>query len=126
MRRTAGDLNRVEGSVVAELTELISEGRGRLLGLVRQEVLSGIRTQAQVEKLRAALRAFPDVVIDASDYEAAVEASNKCQSRGVTVSVVDALIRAVALTRNWAIFTTDIDFEHHARVLPIKLHTCRK
>jgi hypothetical protein len=35
MRRKADDLNRVERSVVAELTELIAEGRGRLLGLVR-------------------------------------------------------------------------------------------
>lgn len=126
MRRRVGDLNRVERSLVAELTELISEGRCRLLGLVRQEVLSGIRTQAQFESLRAALRAFPDVAVEAPDYEAAAEASNKCQSRGITVSVVDALICVVALRRGWAIFTTDMDFEHHARIFPVKLHTCRK
>jgi len=126
MRRRPRDLGRVERSLVAELAELISEGRSRLLGLVRQEVLSGIRTQAQLEDLRAALRAFPDVVTDTADYESAAEASNRCQARGVTVSVVDALICAVALNRGWAIFTTDIDFEHHARILPITLHACRK
>ncbi|MGC2526823.1 MAG: PIN domain-containing protein [Candidatus Acidiferrum sp.] len=126
LRRKPGDLNRVERSCVAELTELISEGRVCLLGLIRQEVLSGIRTPAQFGALRAVLRAFPDVTTDTSDFEGAAEASNKCQSKGVTVSVVDALVCAVALNRGWTILTTDADFEHHARILPIQLHMVRE
>ncbi len=126
MRRKPADLKRVERSDIAELHGLISEGRARLLGLIRQEVLSGIRTQAQFEKLRAALRAFPDIVPDTSDYERAAEANNKFQRRGITVSVVDVLICAVAMNRGWAIFTTDADFEHHARILPIQLHSIRE
>jgi predicted nucleic acid-binding protein len=119
-------LNLVERLVVAELTELIAEDRVRLIGLVRQKALSGIRHPAQFEKLRALLRAFPDVVIDTSDYETAAQASNRCKDRGVTVSVVDALICAVALNRDWTIFTTDSDFERHADILSITLHTPRK
>jgi predicted nucleic acid-binding protein len=126
LRRRPGDLNHAERLVVGELTELIAEGRVRLIGLVRQEVLSGIRYPAQFEKLRALLRAFPDVVIDTADYETAAQASNRCKDRGVTVSVVDALICALALNRDWTIFTTDSDFERHADILPIKLHTPRK
>jgi hypothetical protein len=38
----------------------IGQGPPRVIGLVRQELLSGIKTSAQYEKLRAILRSFPD------------------------------------------------------------------
>ena len=72
LRRKATDLNAVESALVAELRELIKEGRVHLLGLVRQELLSGIKHQSQFEKLRTILRAFPDEALDISDYEAEI------------------------------------------------------
>jgi predicted nucleic acid-binding protein len=104
--------------IVAELRELIKEGRARVIGLVRQELLSGIRTPAQYEKLRATLRAFPDEPIDTSDYEAAAKASNDCRSKEIVVSIVDILICQIALALGWSIFTTDPDFTNYASVLP--------
>ena len=76
LRCAPRDLNDGERRTVRELTELISEGRANLMGLNRQEVLSGIRSPAQFEKLRALLRSFIDVAIDTTDYESAAEASN--------------------------------------------------
>jgi predicted nucleic acid-binding protein len=125
LRRKAKNLSAAEHSLVRELGELIREGRVHLLGLVRQELLSGIKTSAQFEKLRETLRAFPDESIDTADYEAAAKASNDCRERGIAVSVVDILICAVALKRNLLIFTRDRDFRHYARVLPIKFHMPR-
>jgi hypothetical protein len=49
LRRAPRDLNDGERRTVRELTELISEGRANLMGLIRQEVLSGIRSPAQFE-----------------------------------------------------------------------------
>lgn len=126
LRRKVQDLNAAEKATVAELTELIKEGRARIIGLIRQELLSGIKTSAQYEKLRATLRSFPDEPIDTSDYEAAAKASNDCRSKGVTVSIIDILICAIALARDWSIFTSDPDFKDYARFLPIRLHTPRK
>jgi len=126
LRRQDADLNPTERWIVRELRELIREGRVRLIGLIRQEVLSGVRTAEQFEKLRTYLRAFPDEHIGASDHEAAAQMSNRCRTRGITVSVVDALICSVATARDWAIFTTDADFEHHAKILSVKLHAPRK
>jgi predicted nucleic acid-binding protein len=126
LRRNPRDLNPVERSIVVELTELIAEGRARLMGLVRQELLSGVRNSPQFEMLRTVLRAFPDVDVETSDYELAARASNQCKSKGVTVSLVDALICAVANARGWTIFTTDQDFENHAGILPVKLYTMRR
>ena len=126
LRRKAQDLNAAEKATVAELTELIKEGRARIIGLIRQELLSGIKTSLQYEKLRVTLRSFPDEPIDTSDYEAAAKASNDCRSKGVTVSIIDILICAIALARDWSIFTSDPDFKDYARILPIRLHTPRK
>src|ERR1035441_3487489 len=86
LRRQPKDLTSAEKSIVRELADLTREGRVRIIGLIRQELLSGIRTAAQYEKLRVALRAFPDVPIDTPDYEAAAGASNACRARGIARS----------------------------------------
>jgi predicted nucleic acid-binding protein len=125
LRRRNHDLSAAERSAVEELTQLIREGRARIIGLIRQELLSGIKTAAQFEKLRAALRAFPDEPVGTEDHEAAAKASNACRSRGVVVSVVDVLICSVAASRGWSIFTIDADFARYARLLPVKLHAPR-
>ena len=53
-----------EKLLVAELSELIRERRARMIGLVRQELLSGIKATEQYDKLRVHLRSFPDQVVD--------------------------------------------------------------
>lgn len=126
LRRKGQDLNAPDKAAVSELTELIQEGRARIIGLVRQELLSGIKTTGQYKKLRGLLRTFPDEAIATPDYETAAKAGNDCRAKGVAVSVSDMLICAVALTREWSIFTTDPDFRNYAKVLPVKLHTPRK
>jgi predicted nucleic acid-binding protein len=126
LRRKSQDLNPAETAAVSELTNLIKEGRARIIGLVRQELLSGIKTASQYEKLRTVLRSFPDEPISTADYEAAAKASNDCRARGVVVSVSDILICAIAIARDWSIFATDPDFKSYAKILPLKLHIPRK
>ena len=126
LRRKPRDLNPGERAMVAELTNLIKEGRARIIGLVRQEILSGIKTESQYEELRAVLRSFPDEPVVTDDYEAAAKAGNDCRARGVAVSVSDILLCAIAISREWPVFSTDPDFKSCVRVLPLKLHTPRK
>jgi predicted nucleic acid-binding protein len=126
LRRKAQDLSAAEKAAVSELTELIQEGRARIIGLLRQELLSGIKTTGQYEKLRGILRTFPDEAIATADYETAAKAGNDCRAKGVAVSVSDMLICAIALAREWPIFASDPDFRNYARVLPLKLHAPRK
>src|ERR1019366_5874548 len=102
LRRKTESLNATEKFLVAELSELIREGRARLIGLVRQELLSGIKTAEHYEKLRLHLRSFPDELIDTSDHEEAGKAGNRCRAKGIVVSIVDVLLCAVAIKREWA------------------------
>jgi predicted nucleic acid-binding protein len=126
LRRKNESLSTNERFLVAELSELIREGRARMIGLVRQELLSGIKTAEQYEKLRLHLRSFPDEVVDTSDYEEAAKAGNRCRAKGVVVSIVDILLCAVANKRLWTIFTTDPDFSNYAKVLPLRIHAPRR
>ena len=124
-RRKRNELSKDEAALVKELTELIDEGRAQLIGVIRQELLSGIKTDEQFEKLKRALSVFLDAVLTTEDFEAAASASNDCRKRGVASSTADMLICAVALRRGWEIFTTDPDFGHYAKILPIKHHHIR-
>ncbi len=125
LRRKGEGLSATERFLVSELSELIREGRARLIGLIRQELLSGIKTTDHYEKLRLHLRSFPDEPIDTSDYEEAAKAGNQCRGKGIVVSIVDILLCAVAIKREWAIFTTDPDFAIYSKVLPISIHAPR-
>lgn len=125
LRRKSQSLSASEKLLVQELSEIIQEGRARIIGLVRQELLSGIKTAEQYETLRLYLRSFRDEVVTTSDHEDAAKAGNRCRAKGIVVSIVDILICAVAMKREWAVFTTDPDFLSYAKVLPLALHTPR-
>ena len=111
--------------MVAELAELINEGRARIIGIVRQELLSGIKSQAQFAQLQKNLRSFPDEPLTTQDYESAAMAGNRCRAQGIAVALPDMLVCAVSALRGWPIFTSDSDFRRYATVLPIKLHQPR-
>jgi len=108
-----------------ELTALIGEDRVLMPGVIRQELLSGVRSAQQFRTLRDRLRAFPDVEVDHVDHENAASCFNECRARGVHRSNTDFLLCALALRRDLAIFTTDGDFPHYGKVLGIKLDEVR-
>jgi predicted nucleic acid-binding protein len=126
LRRKHETLGSPQRLLVMELSELIREGRVRVIGLVRQELLSGIKSNEQYERLRLYLRAFPNELIDTLDYEEAAMASNRCRAKGIAISIVDVLLCTVTVRRDWTIFTTDPDLSHYARALPLSIHVPRK
>jgi predicted nucleic acid-binding protein len=109
-------------AAVGELRSLIEEGRVAMIGVIRQELLSGVQTQGAFERLRDHLRACADEQLETADFERAAEHFNACRSRGVQGSNTDYLICAVAERRSMPILTTDADFTRFAEVLPIALH----
>ena len=125
LRRKAAQLNRTEQHLVEEWKTLVWDGRAHLAGIIRQEVLSGIRDAGDFERLRGRLAAFDDVPAGAADHERAASYSNACRAKGVTPTAFDMLICAVATRHELAIFTADTDFIRYAKILPIKLHKVR-
>lgn len=122
LRQRPEQLNATERKLTKTLAQLIQEGRVGMVGPIRQELLSGIREENQFEKLRNYLRAFEEPLLEVADYEEAAIMSNQCGTHGIAGSAVDFLICAIAHRREWAILTTDQDFEHYATAISIKLH----
>jgi hypothetical protein len=113
----------MEMAQVEALNAAIERGSVKVLGIVRQELLTGIKTRQQVENLREFMDAFPDVGIAPEDYVEAAKLGNACYAKGVAPSVVDMLLCAVANRQGWEIFTTDPDFERYSRILTLRLHS---
>ncbi len=112
--------------IVADLTKLIEEFRVRMIGPVRQEILSGIKTEQQFRRLRLYLSAFPDLPVETADVEKAAEFFNISRSHGIQGSNIDFLICSVSYRNNLEIFTSDKDFLGYRKYLPINLYHFRK
>jgi len=123
LRRKVGSQ---EQSLVKELEELIQEARVRIIGPIRQEILSGVKDQKQFELLKVRLRAFPDLLLKEETFERAAEIFNTCRKAGIQGSNTDFLICSAAEENDFAIFTTDQDFRRYQKYSKFVLHEERK
>jgi predicted nucleic acid-binding protein len=111
-----------DNSIVNELQSLINDFRVQLIGPIRQELLSGIISENQFKKLKSYLRSFPDYQIQSHDFEIAAQFFNQCRASGIQGSNTDFLICAVSVNNHWQIFTSDQDFLHFQKTIPIQLY----
>ena len=109
------------GPVFDAWADLVRQGEARIIGAIRQEVLSGIRERERFERVRKRLGRFPDLPLTDQHFERAAEFHNTCRSHGVQGSDTDFLICAAAEAYDLPVFTTDKDFKLCARHLPISL-----
>ena len=109
-------------SIIVELESLISDYRVQLIGPIRQELLSGIKYAEQFDELKQYLSSFPDYQIQTEDFVLAAKFFNQCRKKGIQGSNTDFLICAIAVNNNWQIYTSDQDFSHFKKILPIKLY----
>jgi hypothetical protein len=101
---------------------MIVDGRAILLGVVRQELLTGIADRHTFESVQAYLHEFDDLPPDTDDYERAALFTNQCLFKGVAATTVDMLICSIAAGRDVPIFTGDRDFERYRQHVPIRLY----
>lgn len=106
---------------VAKLRQYIQEGRALMPGIVRQELLSGIKEKRQFNRLSELLEGFPDLLATSEDHLSAARFYNQCRKKGIQGSPVDFLICAIAQRLEAPILTTGRDFSNYAKVVPIRL-----
>ena len=117
-RRKDGADPKLKGA----LERLIDDFQAKIIGPIRQEILSGVPEKKQFESLKQLLKAFPDIPITTEEYESAAEMLHICRKKGIQGSHIDFLICAVATQHGLEIFTLDKDFRSYAQALDIKLH----
>ena len=102
--------SQIAAPEVNALNDLIADGRVQMMGAIRQEILSGVQSEAQFEKLSNTLRAFPDLNHPPDDYELAARFFTTCRSNGIQGSNTDFLICAAAVRHGMTVLTNDNDF----------------
>ncbi len=110
-----------------ELVDLIEEDAPLVvLGVVFQEVLSGVRNARDFRRLERALEGFALKLADREAHRQAAHISNTCREHGVTTFAVDCLIASQSIQLGAELFSTDQDFSHIAQHTSLRLYKLRK
>lgn len=111
-----------KSKVVAQYTALVEDGLPLVIpGIAYQEILSGVRDDLQLARLRRTLEGFPRILAEDDDHFEAARLMNLLRRQGISVSSIDALIAAMTIRRDALLFTLDRDFDRFTRRTPLKL-----
>ena len=111
---------------VDELGNLIQEGRIQMIGIIRMEILCGIKDGKMFGGLAAKLEAFPDRPLDAEVFVTAARFFNLCRSKGIQGSNNDFIICACSALWGMQILSKDKDFSRYGKFLPIEIARPRR
>ncbi len=90
-------------------------------GIVLQELLSGVRTPSEFERLQELMEGFPLLIATHEHHVGAAKIANACRREGIASSTVDCLIASMAVAVKSQLFTGDDDFE---RMAPLSIRAC--
>lgn len=106
-------------SPVADSVERLIRDEGVLVvGPVTMELLAGISSRGEGQRIERLLGGLPFEDIGRDDWEAAGETARDLRRRGVTVPMSDILIATVARRLDVQVLTTD----KHFRELKVRLY----
>ncbi|NOX32607.1 MAG: PIN domain nuclease [Deltaproteobacteria bacterium] len=114
-----------DNAYIEELKNLIAEVRVQLIGPIRQELLSGVKSKNQFHVLKEHLQSFDDILLYSGDYELAAEYYSAARKKGIQGSDTDFLICAISTRRKMPILTTDKAFTNFQSIFPVSLHLPR-
>lgn len=101
-----------EPTLVQVFRRLVAEDRDVAVpGIVLQELLSGVRTANEFDRLRDLMEGFPQILASCENHVDAARISNLCRRAGIAVSTVDCLIAAIVIGTKSQLLTGDEDFE---------------
>ena len=111
-----------EHRAVRFLSDALTHGKDVLAtGLVLQELLQGFRGPKARQAIIERFAALPLLAPSRHDHIEAAELRNRCRRKGVQAGTIDALVAQLCLRHELSLLTTDQDFEHIARIVPLQL-----
>ncbi|EDN65697.1 PilT-like protein [Beggiatoa sp. PS] len=107
---------------VIMLQQMVAEHKPiQVPGIVVQEFLSGLKEEAQFQKLQKLAESFPIILATQQHHIEAAKIANVCRRHGIATSATDCLIAAMAIEQKAQLFSIDQDFMYMARYCPIRL-----
>ena len=92
-----------------------------IAGIVLQELLQGFRGPKDQARIIERLQVLPFLNPARDTYIQAARLRNTCRRKGVQLGTIDALIARLCIEHELALLTTDNDFVHAARFVPLRL-----
>ena len=81
-----------------------------LIGPILQELLDGVRTTRDFDRLLKIMTPFPLLPLKRKTYISAAKIRNDCRCRGIQASGIDFLIAAACIENSYPLVTADSDF----------------
>ena len=92
-------------------------------GIVIQELLQGFVGPKDRTRIIERFQALPLLNPDRHTHIAAAELRNRCRRNGVQLGTIDALLAQLCIEHELSLLTTDKDFVHAAKYVPLRLAT---
>ncbi len=109
--------------IVQRVDRLLAENAVATIGLVKLELLGGVKTEAEFRRLGSRLGALHLIETDAGLWEEAASLAFRLRREGLTVPSTDVLIAAGALRTRARIMHADTHFDEMARKLPLQVES---
>ena len=106
-----------------EVVRLLAQGEVSMVGAVLAEVLQGVRSQQEFERLRERVAALPYLDETKETWTRVAALSYQMRQSGQPVGTVDLLIAALALEHGCTLYTLD---DHFQRIPGLALHQAGK
>ena len=92
-----------------------------ITGIVLQELLQGFHGPKDQARIIERMQALPLLEPSRDTHIHAARLRNTCRRRGVQLGTIDALIAQLCIEHDLVLLTTDNDFVHAARFVPLRL-----
>ena len=103
-------------NIVNFIEERIMEDCLFMTGPIVSELLQGVKTEQEYEKLKNSIDAIPYLETTLEDWKEAGNISNKLRKKGITIPLTDIIISAVAISNNAKVYSLDKHFKEIPRV----------
>lgn len=90
-------------------------------GIIQLELLQGFVPPGVEKSLEELFQAMRLVEPRREDYMAAARLGRTCRQAGVQLGIVDSLIAQLAIAYDFTLLTTDRDFAHASKHIPLTL-----
>ena len=103
------------------IATLLDEGRVAIAGPILVELLQGARTMGEKQTLERSSRGLQWLRIEDGHWQKAADLSFALRRKGITISAVEGLIAAVAISYHCRLLHQDSDFERIAGYSNLRL-----
>jgi hypothetical protein len=99
---------------VAIIDKSLLAGTVFMVGPVLSELLQGVKTEKELEKLTGCIDAVPFIECVFPDWQLAGLISFKLRKNGLTIPLTNLLIAAISINNRASVYTLD----HHFKLIP--------